>query len=194
MLGMLSLPVAMASIGVVPGIILLTVAALFSAFGLHILSVCADKVGRKSSVFVLSQVTYPKVGILFDIAVIIKCFGVASSYLVVIRKLMPVIALALGAEEGSTATSYILWLSVFLIAISPLSFLRKVDKLKYTSFFGLVAVAYMVLLSIALFTKTALNGELSKIDWFVPLVPAKLNSIGIFIFSFTCHQNVRILL
>lgn len=188
-LGMLSLPIAIASLGVIPGILLLTAAALASAFGLHLLSVCAEKAGRTSSVFTISQLTYPKVAVLFDFAIVIKCFGVACSYLVVIRNLMPSVAIALGAEPGTLVAHPILWLTVFHVAASPLSFLKKVDKLKYTSFVGLLGVAYLVALSISEFVRTPAESR-PEIEWFTSISPSQLQYVGVFIFAFTCHQNV----
>lgn len=65
-------------------------AALTSGLGLYFLARCADKVGgRNASFSSLSKLTWPKLGIFFDLAIAIKCFGVAVSYLIIMGDLMP---------------------------------------------------------------------------------------------------------
>ncbi|KAG0844674.1 hypothetical protein G6F18_001656 [Rhizopus arrhizus] len=88
--GMLAMPSALASVGLIPGIILILYAGCTSGLGLYFLSQCADKVGNRQASFTsLSKLTWPKLGIFFDLAIAIKCFGVAISYLIIIGDLMP---------------------------------------------------------------------------------------------------------
>ncbi|EIE75899.1 hypothetical protein RO3G_00603 [Rhizopus delemar RA 99-880] len=61
-----------------------------SGIGLYFLSRCAARTeGRQASFFAISKLTWPKVAVLFDLAIAIKCFGVAVSYLIIIGDLMP---------------------------------------------------------------------------------------------------------
>lgn len=70
--------------------ILILYAGCTSGLGLYFLARCADKVGgRNASFSSLSRLTWPKLGIFFDTAIAIKCFGVAISYLIIIGDLMP---------------------------------------------------------------------------------------------------------
>lgn len=65
-------------------------AGLTSALGLYFLSQCAEKVGGRNTSFAsLSKLTWPRLGVFFDIAIAVKCFGVAVSYLIIIGDLMP---------------------------------------------------------------------------------------------------------
>lgn len=80
----------MASVGIIPGIFLIFLSALASGTGLYFLSRCAARTeGRHASFFAVSKLTWPKISVLFDLAIAIKCFGVAVSYLIIIGDLMP---------------------------------------------------------------------------------------------------------
>jgi amino acid permease len=80
----------LASVGLIPGIIMIMYAGLTSALGLYFLSQCAEKVGGRNTSFAsLSKLTWPRLGVFFDIAIAVKCFGVAVSYLIIIGDLMP---------------------------------------------------------------------------------------------------------
>lgn len=87
--GILGLPHAFSATGWIGGSILLLGCACSSAFALHFLSKCAKKVESPVSFYSISQLAVPGYSFLIDLAVAIKCYGVATSYLVVIGDLMP---------------------------------------------------------------------------------------------------------
>lgn len=84
----------------------------------------------------------------------------------------------------------IMLISARLIVI-PLSYLRRLDSLKYTSIAALVSMAYLVVLVVYHFIKgdtMADRGPIRVIHWAGP-VPT-LSSFPVIVFAFTCHQNV----
>lgn len=63
-----------------------------SANGLHLLCISAKTVKtRPASFYTLCHVAIPRWTFLIDLAIAIKCFGVAISYLVVVGDLMPLV-------------------------------------------------------------------------------------------------------
>ena len=86
--GMLALPHAFAKSGFVVGSILLIIAALFSANGLRLLTLSAEKVGirpdRPASFYVIASAAMPEFTLLIDVAVGLKCFGVATGYFITV--------------------------------------------------------------------------------------------------------------
>lgn len=73
----------------------------------------------------------------------------------------------------------------------PLSFLRRLDSLKYTSVIALISIGYLVILVVAHFVRGDTlrdRGEVRVITWAGP-VPT-LASFPIIVFAYTCHQNV----
>jgi amino acid permease len=75
--------------------------------------------------------------------------------------------------------------------VIPLSFLKRLDSLKYTSVVALVSIGYLVILVLYHFLKgdTVVDpGPINVIKW-AGFVPA-LSSFPVIVFAYTCHQNV----
>lgn len=77
------------------------------------------------------------------------------------------------------------------LVVIPLSFLRRLDSLKYTSVVALVSIGYLVILIVYHFFKgdtMADRGNIRVIEW-GGLVQV-LQSFPVIVFAYTCHQNV----
>jgi amino acid permease len=142
--GMLGLPAAFSACGWAVGSILLFLFALPSAFGLQLLSDCADRVGRPSNLYAVAEAALPRAGLIIDIAISIKCFGVATSYLIVVGDSMPLAMAALGA--GGAWGSRQLWSFLAALCVAPLAYLERIDALKVTSLISLLCVLIVSLL------------------------------------------------
>ncbi|KAJ2412020.1 hypothetical protein H4218_004794 [Coemansia sp. IMI 209128] len=188
--GMLSMPNAMAALGLVFGSLVIVFSACMSGMGLYLLSRCARRTpGRDSSFFAVSKLTYPKAALFFDAAIAIKCFGVSISYLIIFGDLMPEIASALGFPT-QLLLSRGFWITVAIVVLIPLNFQRRLDALKYTSFTALLAVVYLFVV-VAMFYFTPTRKPLPKGD----VVLSKWSKeffthLPVFVFAFTCHQNI----
>ena len=192
--GVLAMPHAMAVLGVFGGILVISFAGLTAGFGLYLLTRCARYVEPgTASFFTVSKRTYPGAAVLFDLAIALKTFGVAVSYLIIISNLTPqIIHAAFPAAESS---AYLMdrrfWLTVFMIIIIPLSFLRKLDSLKYTSIVSLFAIGYLVLLVLGHWARgdtVDFRGNVVFFQW--KGIIRFLSSLPVFVFAFTCHQNI----
>lgn len=91
--GLLGLPYAFANVGYVMGIFMLIICAYFSMTALHFLSMCCkqtmkNSTNKESSFYTVAKIVDPRLPLLVDLAVIIKCFGVSASYLIVVGDLM----------------------------------------------------------------------------------------------------------
>ena len=83
------------------------------------------------------------------------------------------------------------WFKTRLIVI-PLSFLRRLESLKYTSVVALISVGYLVILVVAHFIKGDTKQDRGGIRVIQPeSAVAVLSSFPITVFAYTCHQNVR---
>lgn len=80
--GMLGLPGAFGGTGWLSGIILIILSATFSAHGLVLLSKAACLTGRPSSFYSVAFASVPRYTILIDLAVALKCFGVATGMMI----------------------------------------------------------------------------------------------------------------
>ncbi|TGJ85549.1 hypothetical protein E0Z10_g3181 [Xylaria hypoxylon] len=191
--GTLAMPSALSHFGMVFGVIVIIWSGFTSAFGLYLQSRCARYLDRgSSSFFALSQMTYPNAAVIFDAAIAIKCFGVGVSYMIIIGDLMP--GVVEGFDNTAASIPYLMdrnfWITVFMLVIIPLSFLRRLDSLKYTSIIALVAIGYLIVLVVYHFASDALapRDKLRIIQWAGPV--EALASLPVVIFAYTCHQNM----
>ncbi|TAQ84556.1 hypothetical protein B7494_g7130 [Chlorociboria aeruginascens] len=192
--GVLSMPLAMSHMGITLGTIVIIWSGLAAALGLYLQSRCARYLERgTASFFALSQITYPNAAVIFDAAIAIKCFGVGVSYLIIIGDLMP--GVIIGFNENAGAIPFLVdrhfWVTVFMLVVIPLSFLRRLDSLKYTSFVALISIGYLVVLVVYHFAKGDTmedRGEIRVVRW-AGLIPT-LQSFPVIVFAYTCHQNM----
>ncbi|KAF2454158.1 transmembrane amino acid transporter protein-domain-containing protein [Lineolata rhizophorae] len=192
--GILAMPSAMSHMGILLGTVVILWAGLTAGFGLYLQTRCAQYLDRgTASFFALSQITYPNAAVVFDAAIAIKCFGVGVSYLIIIGDLMP--GVARGFSDHAGEISFLVdrqfWITAFMLIVIPLSFLRRLDSLKYTSVVALISIGYLVILVLAHFIKGDTlqdRGPVRPVTWAGP-VPA-LASFPVIVFAYTCHQNM----
>jgi amino acid permease len=191
--GTLAMPAALSHYGIALGTCLIVWCGITSAFGLYLQARSARYLDRgTSSFFALSQITYPNAAVVFDAAIAIKCFGVGVSYLIIIGDLMPDIMRGFSSSFGDIPflVDRHFWVTVFMLIIIPLSFLRRLDSLKYTSVIALVSIGYLIVLVVYHFAADAHpdRGDLRVVTWESPIAAVK--NLPVMIFAYTCHQNV----
>ncbi|KAF4469336.1 AVT6-involved in amino acid efflux from the vacuole [Fusarium albosuccineum] len=191
--GTLAMPSVMSHMGIMLGVFLIIWSGLTAAFGLYLQSRCARYLERgTASFFALSQITYPNAAVIFDAAIAIKCFGVGVSYMIIIGDLMP--GVVLGFLSNANSAPYLVdrnfWITAFMLLIIPLSFLRRLDSLKYTSIVALVSIGYLIVLVIYHFAvdKHADPGSIRVIQWGGAI--ETLSTLPVVVFAYTCHQNM----
>ncbi|KAF9086262.1 hypothetical protein BGX29_001474 [Mortierella sp. GBA35] len=204
--GMLAMPGALATVGLLLGSFMIVFSACASGLGLYFLTRSASRTtGRAASFFACSKLTYPWAAVGFDVAIAIKCFGVGISYLIIIGDLMPEVVRSLGmfafAAAGGDGSGDMdpqlwflvdrrFWITIFMGIIGPISFLKRLDSLKATSALALVAVFYLVFIVIYYY----INPDQplppkEEIRLFHPSAQF-FTTLPIFVFAFTCHQNI----
>ena len=190
--GMLALPAAFASIGLIPGLLAICFFGSIASFGLHLLTICGAYIGRSSSFNSVSKITFPGAAIFFDLAIAVKCFGVGVSYLVIIGDLMPYVVRSVNhaIHDDNILVVRQFWITAFMALIAPLSFFRKLDSLKYTSFVALTAVLYLVVLTVATFFDPELPAPPPGSVKLFDVKLSFLKNLPVFVFAFTCHQNI----
>ncbi|KAH8662376.1 transmembrane amino acid transporter protein-domain-containing protein [Xylariales sp. PMI_506] len=191
--GTLAMPAALSHFGIVLGTIVILWSGFTSAFGLYLQSRCARYLDRgNSSFFALSQLTYPNAAVIFDAAIAIKCFGVGVSYMIIIGDLMP--GVAMGFDTRAQNVQFLMdrnfWITAFMLVIIPLSFLRRLDSLKYTSLVALVSIGYLIILVVYHFAADSVpnRAPVRVITWDGPI--SALSTFPVVVFAYTCHQNM----
>jgi len=195
--GVLAFPLAMASSGLIPGIISCMFSGSVAALGLWFLSRCASQCPpRRSSFFAVANLTYPSLAVFFDVAIAIKCFGVSVSYLVIIKGLMPSVVRSLHFASHSSSplpwwtVSGRFWITALLCILVPLCLLKRLDSLRHTSYVALFSVAYLVVIVIVCHFKPP-KGSAEPGEWhLVRFTPSFISTFPVQVFAFTCGQNL----
>ncbi|KAI0125351.1 transmembrane amino acid transporter protein-domain-containing protein [Xylariales sp. AK1849] len=191
--GTLAMPAALSHFGIVLGTIVIIWSGFTSAFGLYLQSRCARYIDRgNASFFALSQMTYPNAAVIFDAAIAIKCFGVGVSYMIIIGDLMP--GVAAGLDSRAQHVAFLMdrnfWITAFMLVIIPLSFLRRLDSLKYTSIVALISIGYLIVLVVYHFAADSIPNR-APVRVITPDGPiSALSTLPIVVFAYTCHQNM----
>lgn len=191
--GTLAMPSVLSHMGIMLGVLLVMWSGLTAAFGLYLQSKCARYLDRgTASFFALSQITYSQASVIFDAAIAIKCFGVGVSYMIIIGDLMP--GVMLGFNSRADHMPYLVdrhfWITAFMLLVIPLSFLRRLDSLKYTSLVALVSIGYLIVLVVYHFAVDphAEPDNIRVIKWAGAV--ETLSALPIVVFAYTCHQNM----
>lgn len=188
--GLLSIPFAFSTDGLVCGVLIILLAGITSGYGLFLQVYVSKYVpAGHATFFNLCSITYPTLSVVFDIAIATQCFGCAISYLVLIGDLMPTIITSVPYVNLEYYKQFWIIISAFLCV--PLSLLKNLDSLKYTSVLGLVAIGYMALLVVVHFlvgdVPDSYRGEITLF----PLSATKVfSTFSIVVFAFTGHQNM----
>ncbi|KAM9927705.1 hypothetical protein OXX59_002355 [Metschnikowia pulcherrima] len=188
--GLLSMPLAFSTDGIVVGLLIVLLAAITSGYGLFLQAYVSKYVAKgHASFFNVCSVTYPALSVVFDIAIAIQCFGCAVSFLVLIGDLMPTVLPHVPGIPVENVRTF--WILASAIPCVPLSFLKNLDSLKYTSILGLGAIAYLCALVVAEFALGHVPKELrGEIRLTPKSVTEVFSTFSIIVFAFTGHQNM----
>ena len=162
--GLLSLPWAFAQAGWAVGLALLAASGAASAFGLHLLTACA-RGARRPSFYALSQRAFPRLSAAVDFAVVLNCFGLMCSCLVIVADNLPMALVHLVARwvdgdddarvvpaiarhllhppPGAVTGARALWVSVALALGAPLCFAESLHQLRACSRLSVGLAAYV---------------------------------------------------
>lgn len=185
--GILSFPYLFKTYGILTGIALTMISGFFSVLGLILYAICSQELGRTATLSRLATESMPYTRIIVDFSVFLKCFGVALSYLIITRQLLPVlIETVFGVSILSDPNISLL---AFISCIGPFAYFNKLDRLKYTSLCGVVAIVVVVIAALYRYEYTPTSTQ-SKAEYFVPFSYTWMGGFGKFVFSFTCHQNI----
>ena len=186
--GLLAIPFAFRMDGVLVGVALTFFAAFTSAFGMFILGKCSKTLinPRNSSFFTICMLTYPSLSPVFDLIMIVQCFGCGLSYLVLFGDIFPTL---FGGEREN-------WILLSALIVWPLCFLKKMDHLRFSSFIGIVALLYLTLLVVGYFINDVFITDHYKdvrgeVNW-IKVYDSKglLSTFSIIVFSYAGAMNL----
>lgn len=206
--GLLAIPHAFSGSGFLIGSVLILVFGSASAFGCHLLQCCVRKLGVAPASFgTAAAAVAPNLDWVINSAVLVKCFGVGTSYLIIVGDLAPSALAFLGLPHLQR------WEAVLggFVVGGALCLPENLSALRYTSTLSVIIVLWTCIM-IALFfvgIGDAFDpcGHVYGFGGFLPVDrpcngsefdPTKpgrggvgfVKALPVFIFAFTCHQNV----
>lgn len=190
--GILAMPYGFKTLGLAFSILAIAFCSLCAMAGLLLQALVARYVPeRTASFFRLTQLIHPKLSVVFDLAIAIKCFGVGVSYMIVVGDLLP--------QVFATFTTHKLLLErnlhitmVMLFIVSPICFMKRLNSLRKASAVALSSVGYLCCLVVIHFIwpSQEINERRGKVSYGFPKdEPTPLTTLPIFVFAFTCHHN-----
>ncbi|KAJ3302330.1 hypothetical protein HDV03_005163 [Kappamyces sp. JEL0829] len=206
--GIVSLPYAFSTVGLGVGTFFVVLAVWTTWFSLRLLVNAAQKAhgnpqakfswslhamrGEPSFSSIAQVAVGPWQSIVCDLVVVMACMGFSISYLVSIGDCMPeFVSGVLGSDHALSwlLTNRYFWMLAFIMVVAPLNFARSVDDFPWFSATALGCAVFLALTVIvqSLLSETQL-GSL-PIHWLI-LEKKSFDCIPIFIFAFTCHQNI----
>jgi amino acid permease len=112
--------------------------------------------------------------------------------MIIIGDLMPGVAMGFDsrAQEVPFLMNRNFWITAFMMMIIPLSFLKRLDSLKYTSVIALVSIGYLIVLVVYHFAADSIpdRAPVRVITWDGPI--SALSNLPVVVFAYTCHQNM----
>lgn len=197
--GVLVLPYTFRAQGILLGTVVLILAGLANGFGMILQGAAAQFLPPGTATFFsVCRITYPRLSVVFDLAIFLQCFGVDISYLVLISDLLPLVYSFEGWAKQDMNTFY---LFASAIVVVPLCFMRRLDSLKYTSVVALAAIVYLAMLIYGNFAYAWATGwkhipsdKLGGISLVKPEgVRPFLKTLGIVVLAYTCPNQFSII-
>ena len=188
--GMLALPFAMREVGMIFALILLAVIGFLSAYSAQLTVQASRYLPRnlKKSYSSLAFYCFGRWGqFLNDACMFGFIFGVLTAYLIVIGGILKDF---LGDSIPPFKWFQFSLLLVLIFCISPLTFLKKVDSLKYASFLALLCILYIVVVVIIKSIQHLSSDGLGEEYRAFKLTFKVFSVIPIMSFAYTFHPNL----
>lgn len=220
-LGALSLPYAFSKAGWLLGLIMLIIGAGATIFSIHLLFRARLATKCVSYEDLTVNIFGKCMGFIVELNILIFCFGTAVAYIIAVGDILEPVLIMTGLDRtilglnGTTTTMatttngtsmdqlttsqehtlrVISMITFFIIIMFPLSLLEKINSLRFTSFFGVAAIFYLVFTtvyqSIDAMVYNGWNATWGQTNEFSTDVFSIVQAAPIIMFAFTCQVNV----
>jgi len=193
--GALSVPFAFRGMGAGIGCALLVLVAITTSFSVHLIIVTRIRSGLRTFGEIADGVFGNAVGNIVQSAIVIFCFGTGVAYCKTLRDILEISLRAMPKKVTDKVTDKEAMLMLWAVALMPLSLLKSMSSLRFSSLFGVASIMYVSLLVTihsldSLIThKVQPNWSDPKL-WAVPNAGKIIMNLPILLFAFTCQVNV----
>lgn len=184
--GILGIPSAFGSSGMIAAVMWLVAMGLACAYSLRLLAMAAERTGEKSYEQ-LAGVLLGKPG-LYTVAAMrfINCVGSMTAYVVSVGNLMRPIVLYESDVFENSSYFRMVQAGLWLCFMFPVTLPRQFNQLRYVSTAG---VTCMIFFSICVFAHFCAN-EKSKEYTYFGTGNTAISGMGVFMFAYVCQVNV----
>ncbi|GET88492.1 transmembrane amino acid transporter, putative [Leishmania tarentolae] len=190
--GILGLPYAFDTSGIVMGTIYLIVIYLLTVYSVRLLAIVYGKTGIRSYELT-ARILFGRGGDIFTAVIMfIKCMGACIAYVICINDLWHAFLNDDRIEGYYRSLSFqrILTSITFLVLMLPLSLPRQINSLRYVSLFGVSFVLYFVVCVVIHSSTNGLQeGITSKGLRLFNTGNRAIQGLGQFVFAFLCQSN-----
>ena len=208
--GVLSLPYAICKCGIVPGLLLLLLAATSTTISIDMIIETCTALRLSSYEDITQKLLGRRALIVVESSIFVFCFGCAVAYVVAVGDILQQGIIGVFADQlPSFATRELAMILFWAVIMLPLSLLERIDSLRFASLFGIGSIAFLVLACVVHSIEDMVeiggdghvgtaygrqNGEHhagQNVRWFVPLsFWDVVLACPIIMFAFSCQVNV----
>eukprot|EP01080_Neovahlkampfia_damariscottae_P006635 gene6635-10800_t len=156
--GMLAIPYAFKSMGLIPALSLVVLVAAFSFYTLWMILKAADHL-KLYNLKKIGEKLYGKfMGPVFEFGVFFICFGGASVYLILIGQALPPVFAAWFGQKALLANRIFVVGLLMVVVLVPLCASRELSFLSYFSSISVFSACYVLIVVVVKFI-TTISGE-----------------------------------
>jgi sodium-coupled neutral amino acid transporter 11 len=187
--GLLAIPFAFRLSGVGLGLIFLTFVWMASALSFDVLARAAHLTGLFTYKEIAMRAWGKPLALISELCILLYTFlNLVARPIILSEYLVTVFSSWIDSGPPILGERWFFIIIVSLI-IYPLTFLRNIDALKYSSFFSLVCVLFTAIVVVIMFGKTPDLAVKAAEMHFWPDSVSALISLGIMVVSFCAHYN-----
>ncbi len=195
--GVLSLPFAFKHTGVVLGPLILFLVYILVLYSCRLLISCSKLTGGKTYMEIAHRAYGPRGVLATQLSIIVSTFGACTGYLVIIGDMFgPLIGEWMGGTRENFCSLYAdrrFSISLSLLVVGPLSLVRHIDSLKYTSYLAILFMAYLVIVVVVRSGTRVDQGTGEEVN-FSNITETIFRAVPIVTLAYTCQMNLFSLL
>lgn len=191
--GILTLPFAINLVGLYLGIAIIISGMLISLYSCSLLVMCSEETKCSNYESIASYLYGNKMRKLTEMNIMMNNYGSVIAYILLLKELIPRSLIMLGVSEPLFINGYFWAISITSLVIYPLSLVKEISALRYTSLLSFIAVGYLAFIVVLQYFLMRSEDVWNRV---VEAPGAKVDLFSIFkvcpivLFSYACHSNI----
>jgi amino acid permease len=191
--GVLAIPAALREASVIPGVCLVLLMAVISVYSMVLLTLCCEKTKRFTYKDLLTLSFNERAGRLFEVVLFCYTFGITVGYARIVADSMPAVMGDFLHAKGIFTQSWF-WLIAGGAIFFPLSSLKQLSELKWSSALGIATIVYIGALVVIRFLDGTYEepgqGPIAPDVDFFKLTVSFFEAVPLCSVIYSCHYNI----